>query len=281
MSLFSETLALIKQNNLQLRRRLGQNFLIDENILNKIIAAAEFSKDEIVLEIGTGFGFITAGIAPLVKKIITYEIDRGVLLAAREVLAGFQNVVTIHNDFLKANLSKFPSSSQTGVKIFGNLPYNITSLIFEKIFKNLKKIRSGFFLVQKEFAARILAGPGSQNYSSFSIFCQYHARFQKLFNVSPGCFFPRPQVASVFIKMIPQPKPAVNLVDEKLFFNIIRDTFAKRRKTLVNALTDSKRVRITEKKLKSALSTLKIDPMIRGENLSLQEFAQLANLLAK
>lgn len=276
MSLFSETIALIKENNLRLSRRRGQNFLIDENILDKISLSAEFCPGDEVLEIGTGFGFLTKKISGLVKKITTFEIDRGVARVGAEVLKECPNVKIIQEDFLESDFKKlFPGGK---IKVFGNLPYSITGPIIEKLLENKKFIPEAYLMVQKEVGARILAGPGTKAYGAFSIFCQYGADFKKLFLVSANCFFPKPEGDSAFLKMTPLKPARFNLVDEKLFFNIIRATFGKRRKVLFKVL--AKFLKIPEANLKKAYQALGFNPLIRGETLKIEELAELANFLA-
>lgn len=272
MKLLSETLNLIKQNKLHLRRQLGQNFLVDENILEKIIRTVQFSADDEVLEIGTGFGWLTQKIAQKVKNLITFEIDRGISRVAQQILKDCPNVQLIQEDFLKFDFAELPFKK---TKIIANLPYNITSPAILKILENSKFVSEAFLMVQKEVAARILAAAGTKNYSSFSIFCQYHAEIEKLFLVSRNSFFPRPKVDSIFLKMTPK-KERLFLVDEPLFFNIIRLSFSQRRKMLFKVLGKKPGL-----KIKEAFEFLKLDPKKRPEELKIEDFAALANFLAK
>jgi len=254
------------------KKSLGQNFLQDPNIRRKIIAACDLSERDTVVEIGPGQGALTELIAPKVKRLIAVEVDRALSATLSSRFQGAPGVTIVHADFLKYDLAKVPVPSHK-LKVIGNIPYYITSPIIEHLFSFRDRISAIYLTVQKEFGQRIVAQPGSEHYGAFSCFVQYYSEPKIEFVIRRGCFYPQPNVDSCFLKLAVRPKPAVSVTDEGLFFRIIRASFQKRRKTLKNCLKSI----IPDEALMPALSACGIDPGIRGEMLSISDFARIAD----
>jgi 16S rRNA (adenine1518-N6/adenine1519-N6)-dimethyltransferase len=259
------------------KKSLGQNFLQDPNIRRKIVATCGFTSQDIVLEIGPGQAAMTSLIAPHVKKLIAVEVDRAL---SSELTVQFQDnpsVTIVSADILKYDLSQISLAQSHKIKVFGNIPYYITSPIIEHLFAYRDKISVIYLTVQKEFGQRIVAQPGSEHYGSFSCFVQYYTIPTIEFTIKRTCFFPAPNVDSCFLKLEMRTRPPVSVVDEDLFFKIIRASFQKRRKTMRNCLKDI----IPDEKLGSIFAACGIDPMIRGEELGIPEFAKIANAYSR
>jgi len=256
------------------KKSLGQNFLIDGNIRRKIISACAFSSQDIVLEIGSGRGELTRLVAEKVKKIFALEIDSRLIELLKNNLSGCKNSEVIHGDFLKFDLEGFLHKTKTKIKILGNIPYYITTPIIERCLEQKNKIEDIFITVQKEFAERVIAVPGSKKFGSLSCFIQYYTLPEILFTIKKNSFFPVPKVDSSFLRLSILEAPSVTVEDEERFFKIIRAAFNKRRKTLKNSLKGT----VPEEKLKQFFKEFKIDPLIRPECLSLQHFAALSKL---
>ena len=256
----------------QPKKHLGQNFLINKNVILRIIEKCELSKDDVVLEIGPGKGALTGLIAKNVKKVIAVEKDKEL---ADELRSQFKdtNVEIIHADFLKYSFNDIPAN----VKVIGNLPYNIATQIIKKIIKNKDLFKYLFFTVQLEYGLRINADKNTKAYGSFSCFMQYHTNSKILFKISNGAFLPVPKVQSCFMKLDILEEPLVNVVDEDLMFKIIREGFNYRRKMLQNSLSFI----VGKKNSEHLFSSLKINPKARAEDLSLNDFAGLANYLSE
>jgi len=270
MSTLSEiTRELLKKSKLKIKKRLGQHFLIDKDILQRILAAAELAKEDLAIEIGTGLGTFTKELAERVAKVITVEIDQKLLEVARDFLKDYKNIEFIREDILEVDLSPYPQA-----KIVANLPYYITTPIIEKLIEAKPKLI--VLTVQREVAERIVSKPASKDYGSFSIFVQYHTIPEIISFVPKSAFLPRPEVSSAILKLTPRKGPAVEVKDEKLFFEIVRAAFQQRRKTLKKALSS----KFGLSKVESALSQAQIDPKRRGETLSLAEFASICNALS-
>jgi 16S rRNA (adenine1518-N6/adenine1519-N6)-dimethyltransferase len=257
------------------KKSLGQHFLVDGNIRRKIIAACELEKSDIVMEIGAGRGEITALIAPWVNKVYALEIDiylSGLLTGS---FAGSKNVTIINRDVLKFDMKRFFAKTGERIKVVGNIPYYITSPIIAHLFKYRASIGTIFLTVQKEFARRLSAPPGSKEYGALSCFAQYYADVKILFDIKRASFSPAPNVDSSFVRLAIRDQPAVHTDDETLLFKIIRTAFNQRRKTLRNSL----RAVVPQEKLLQFFTRRALTPHIRPEELSLQDFAALANLL--
>ncbi|MDI6606453.1 MAG: 16S rRNA (adenine(1518)-N(6)/adenine(1519)-N(6))-dimethyltransferase RsmA [Candidatus Omnitrophota bacterium] len=251
------------------KKRLGQNFLFDGNIQRKIIAACGFKNTDIVLELGAGRGELTGLIAARVEKVFAIEIDSALCEIARGALKGFPNAEVICADILKFDFKKFFKESK--VKVIGNIPYYISSPIIERLVKFRDNITEAHLSVQKEFARRMAASSGSKDYGSFSCFVQYYTQAQVIFNIKKNSFFPVPQVDSSLVRLKMRKEPAVYVKDEKLLFKTIRAAFNKRRKTLKNSLEGV----VSRDKLGRYFKKYAIDPRIRGEELALQDFANI------
>jgi 16S rRNA (adenine1518-N6/adenine1519-N6)-dimethyltransferase len=258
------------------KKSLGQNFLIDQNIRNKIVASLELKKDDVVLEIGSGRGELTQAIAQQVSKVFGLEIDRRLDSFLESKFTGPDKKVKIMNqDILKLEVAKFLKENkiQGRIKVFGNIPYYISSPIIEHLLKFRDRIEAIFITVQKEFAARVAAVPGSKAYGSFSCFTQYYTCPRVIFNISRNCFKPAPKVDSSFLELKIREEPAVRVKDEKLFFKIIRGAFNQRRKTLRNSLEGI----VSPEALNDLFDRSGVDKNIRPEDLSLENFAFLSN----
>jgi 16S rRNA (adenine1518-N6/adenine1519-N6)-dimethyltransferase len=251
------------------KKSLGQNFLKDGNIRRKIISACDFSLSDKVLEIGAGTGLMTGSIAAGVKEVFALEIDGSLINLLKDSVKGFDNVNIVNKDILKFDLNHIRAHK---LKVFGNIPYYITTPIIEHLLIYREKIDMIFLTVQKEFGKRMVASPGSKDYGSFSLFVQYYTECKMLFIIKKNSFFPAPKVDSCFLRLKIRTEPAVNAGDEERFFRIIRSAFQQRRKTLKNSLEGL----IRQSKLEEFFRTYNIDPKIRPEDLSLQNFAELA-----
>lgn len=259
------------------KKSLGQNFLIDKNIRRKIIDSLELKPSDIVLEIGSGRGELTALIAQRTAKLYALEIDNGLFPQLKDNLEGCSNTLIINKDILKFNFKKYfskPEYRKNRIKVFGNIPYYISSPIIEHLLKYRDKIDNIFITVQREFARRIVANPGSKEYGSLSCFVQYYTEPKIILNIKKTCFFPRPKVDSSLLRLRIRLNPPVNPKGEGLFFKIIRAAFNKRRKTLRNSLKGV----IPLRKLEQFFNKYGIDSLIRPEDLSLEDFAHLSNL---
>lgn len=253
------------------KKKLGQNFLLDKNIQHKIIAACDFKSVDCVLEIGAGRGELTKLIAEKVAKVYALEIDPDLCGFLKEHLKEYKNVIIVNQDILKFN---FKTYFKNRVKVLGNIPYYISTAIIEHLFKFRQKIETAFITVQKEFAARITAVPGSKDYGSLSCFVQYYANPKRLFIIKKNSFFPAPKVDSAFLKIEMKREASFKPKEEELLFKIIRQAFAQRRKTLRNSLRET----VSKPKLGKFFAKYNINPNIRPEDLTLSDFKNLASL---
>lgn len=272
---------IIKKNNLQIHKRLGQNFLIDRNVRDKIIAACAIKKEDLVLEIGPGLGALTESILPLSKRLIAIEKDKGLSFFLESNLADYGNLEIISEDILRYDIAALYKRRNSKIKVIGNLPFYITSPIIFHLLQNKRYIDSIFIGVQKEVAERIAATPGNKDYGLLSCSVQYHCQPVIKARISKGCFFPRPKVEASLVKMSIPEETAVKVKDEQLFFKVIRSAFNLRRKTLFNALIQSPILKIDKELAKRSFESLGLDLKIRGEALSLEEFARLSDSLTR
>jgi 16S rRNA (adenine1518-N6/adenine1519-N6)-dimethyltransferase len=257
-------------------KRLGQNFLIDGNIKDKVIKEARISKDDVVLEIGPGLGALTLDLAGLAGKVIAVEKDRKASAALRDLAgADVENLEIYNEDILKFDLKNIFSGRK--IKVVGNLPYYITTPIIEYLIDNRKMIDSAVIMVQREVAARLLAGPGAEDYSSLSCFVRYFAHPEYVYTVKRGSFYPSPDVDSSILTLTFLDKPSVSVNDEEVFFRIVRGAFNQRRKSLINSLSREAVLNISKERLSTVLEGIDIDPSVRPETLSLAQFAKIAN----
>jgi len=279
-----ETIAILNKYGFNFQKKFGQNFLIDTHVLEKIIRAADITKDDCVLEIGPGIGTMTQYLCENAGKVIAVEIDKNLIpILTEDTLAAYDNVKVINSDVLKLDLKKLAEEENGGrpIKVVANLPYYITTPIIMGLFEAGVPLASITVMVQKEVADRMQAGPGSKDYGALSLAVQYYAEPYIAANVPPNCFMPRPNVGSAVIRLTLHGNPPVEVADEKLLFKLIRASFAQRRKTLVNGLTNSPELSFTKEEVTKALEECGYSLTIRGEALTLQEFAKLANVMAK
>lgn len=274
------TIEILQKYHFNFQKKFGQNFLIDTHVLDKIIHAAQITKDDCVLEIGPGIGTMTQYLAEAARKVIAVEIDKNLIPILSETLSAYDNVTIINDDILKLDISELTRLHNNGkpIKVVANLPYYITTPIIMGLFENHVPIDSITVMVQKEVAERMQTGPGSKDYGALSLAVQYYAKPYIVANVPPNCFMPRPNVGSAVIRLTRHSAPPVEVQDETLMFSLIRASFNQRRKTLVNGLNNSPELSFSKECILSALEQAGLSPSIRGEALSLKEFAALSNI---
>ncbi len=273
------TIDIIKKYDFAFQKRFGQNFLIDGRVIDKIIAAAEITKEDTVLEIGPGIGTMTQYLAEAAGQVIAVEIDKNLLPIYEETLADYDNVTIINNDILKVDIHELIKGKAKKVKVVANLPYYITTPIIMGLFENHIPAESITVMVQKEVADRMQSGPGSKDYGALSLAVQYYAKPYIVANVPPNCFMPRPNVGSAVIRLTSWEEPPVSVKDEKLMFKIIRASFNQRRKTLQNGINNSPDLSFTKEQVVTALKAMGLSESVRGEALNLEQFAKLTDLL--
>ena len=278
-----KTIEIIKKYEFAFQKKFGQNFLIDGHVLDKIIAAAEVTKEDCVVEIGPGIGTLTQYLAEAAREVVSIEIDKMLIPILQETLADYSNVTIINQDVLKVDLEQVVREHNGGrpVKIVANLPYYITTPIIMTLFESHLPISSVTVMVQKEVAQRMQAGPGTKDYGALSLAVQYYARAELVANVPPNCFMPRPGVGSAVIRLTKYQTPPVQVSDETAMFRIIRASFNQRRKTLVNGLNNSPQVPGTKEEILAALKDMGLPETVRGETLTLEQFARLTDLLGE
>ncbi|MCF0128836.1 MAG: 16S rRNA (adenine(1518)-N(6)/adenine(1519)-N(6))-dimethyltransferase RsmA [Pseudobutyrivibrio sp.] len=274
------TKAVLEAHGFSFKKQYGQNFLIDGNILDKIIEAAEITKDDFVLEIGPGIGTMTQRLCEEAREVVAVEIDKTLLPVLEDTLSAYKNVTVINQDILKVDINKLAKEKNGGkpIKVVANLPYYITTPIIMELFESHVPLYSITIMVQKEVADRMQEGPGSKEYGALSLAVQYYSNPSVVCVVPPSCFMPQPKVASSVINLKCHDKPPVEC-DEKLLFTLIRASFNQRRKTLQNGLSNG--THFSKEEILNAIEEAGFSPTIRGEALSLEDFAKLANLLSK
>ena len=273
------TIEVLQKYGFVFQKRFGQNFLIDTHVLDRIIQASEITKDDFVLEIGPGIGTMTQYLADSAREVTAVEIDDALIPILKDTLKEWDNVNVIHGDILKTDIRKIADEKNQGrpIKVVANLPYYITTPIIMGLFESHVPVDSITVMVQKEVADRMQTGPGSKDYGALSLAVQYYAKPEIVANVPPNCFMPRPKVGSAVIRLERYAEPPVEVKDEKLMFRIIRASFNQRRKTLVNGLKNSPEVPFSKEQIEEALGMCGLSLNIRGEALTLEQFAQLAN----
>ncbi len=278
-----ETIAVLQKYNFVFQKKFGQNFLIDPRVLEKIITAAEITEDDCVLEIGPGIGTMTQHLACAAKKVIAVEIDRALIPILQDTLKDYDNVRIINEDVMKVDLARLAEGENGGkpLKVVANLPYYITTPIIMGLFENHVPLKSITVMVQKEVADRMQVGPGTKDYGALSLAVQYYAKPYIVANVPPNCFMPRPKVGSAVIRLDRYEESPVKVKDEKLMFRIIRASFNQRRKTLANGLKNSAELDFTKEEIEAAIAGIGKEPGVRGETLTLEEFAGLADKLSR
>ena len=277
------TIEILKKYNFTFQKKFGQNFLIDTHVLDKIIAAAEITKDDFVLEIGPGIGTMTQYLAQAAGKVAAVEIDKALIPILGDTLSAYDNVMIINEDVLKVDIQKLVEEENGGrpVKVVANLPYYITTPIIMGLFEKHVPIESITVMVQKEVADRMQVGPGTKDYGALSLAVQYYASPYIVANVPPNCFMPRPKVGSAVICLTTYDNPPVEVDDEKLMFRIIRASFNQRRKTLANGLKNAADLDIPKELIAESIESLGHGPSVRGEALTLEEFAALSNYISR
>ncbi len=273
------TIAILQKYQFTFQKKFGQNFLIDTHVLDKIIRSAKITREDTVLEIGPGIGTMTQYLACAAGKVIAVEVDRALIPILEDTLEGYENVRIINKDILKIDIRELVERENEGrpIKVVANLPYYITTPIIMGLFENHVPMKSITVMVQKEVAGRMQAAPGTKDYGALSLAVQYYARPYIVANVPPNCFIPRPNVGSAVIRLERYEEPPVPVKDEKLLFQIIRASFNQRRKTLANGLKNSVDLKFTKKEIETAVEKLGKGSGIRGEALTLEEFARLSN----
>ena len=276
------TLEILKRYQFSFQKKFGQNFLIDTHVLDKIIQAADIGKDDLVLEIGPGIGTMTQYLAEAAGKVVAVEIDKNLIPILEDTLGSYDNVRILNEDVLKVDIRKLVREENEGkpIKVVANLPYYITTPIIMGLFEEHIPMVSITVMVQKEVADRMQTGPGSKDYGALSLAVQYYALPYLVANVPPNCFMPRPKVGSAVIRLTCHDRPPVEVKDERLMFDIIRASFNQRRKTLANGLNNSEKLDFSKEMIIEAIERLGKGPGVRGEVLSLEDFASLSNHLA-
>ncbi len=278
-----KTIEVLQKYEFVFQKKYGQNFLIDTHVLDKIINAAKITEDDFVLEIGPGIGTMTQYLASKAREVFAVEIDKALIPILEDTLSEYKNVTILNEDILKVDIRKLAEEHNQGrpIKVVANLPYYITTPIIMGLFEEDVPVESITVMVQKEVADRMQTGPGSKDYGALSLAVQYYASPYIVANVPPNCFMPRPKVGSAVIRLSRHEKLPVNVKDSRLMFRIIRASFNQRRKTLVNGLKNAQDLNFTKEEIERAVSACGFPVGIRGEALTLQNFADLANCLSE
>ena len=280
-SLAAKTKDIINRYGFAFKKNFGQNFLVDEHVLDKIISAADISSEDIVLEIGPGIGTLTAALAKRAKKVISVEIDKTLIPVLNEVLSGFNNIEIINGDILKTDIAKI--SEENGgkrLKLVANLPYYITTPIIMGILEQRLPVESMTVMIQREVAMRMQAEPSSKDYGALSLAVKYRCTPYLAANVPQNCFMPRPNVDSAVITLTPHAKPPVEVKDEALMFALIKAAFSQRRKTLLNCIFNSGQWDMGKDDIAELIRGCGFDERVRGEDLSLEDFAKLSDAMS-
>ena len=283
LGIAKNTIEIIQKYEFAFQKKFGQNFLIDTHVLDKIIQAAGLAKDDMVVEIGPGIGTMTQYLAEHAGKVVAVEIDTNLIPILKETLAEYDNVTVINEDILKVDLRKLAEeyNGNRPIKVVANLPYYITTPIIMGLFESEVPIDNITVMVQKEVAERMQAGPGTKDYGALSLAVQYYAEPYIVANVPPNCFIPRPNVGSAVIRLTRHQEKPVAVRDEKLMFRLIRASFNQRRKTLQNGLNNSPEVPFTKEQIAGAIEKLGLPAAVRGEALTLEQFARLSDALCE
>ncbi len=277
----ANTMAVINRYQFAFQKKFGQNFLIDSNIVEKIVREAGVTKEDFVLEIGPGIGTMTQILCENAREVAAVEIDKNLIPILQDTLSDYNNVTVINEDILKVDIKTLAQEKNNGkpIKVVANLPYYITTPIIMGLFESHVPVDSITIMVQKEVADRMQVGPGTKDYGALSLAVQFYAKPQIILTVPASCFMPRPNVDSAVIKLTRHEKPPVAVKDERLLFAIIRASFNQRRKTLANGLNNSSEIRLPKEVIASSIEELCGNPSIRGEALTLQQFADLSNII--
>ena len=276
------TIEILQKYNFRFQKKFGQNFLIDTHVLEKIIESAGITKDDFVLEIGPGIGTMTQYLCENARQVMAVEIDDNLIPILQDTLSAYDNVTVVNQDILKLDIAKTAREYNDGkpIKVVANLPYYITTPIIMGLFESHVPLESITVMVQKEVADRMQSDPGSKDYGALSLAVQYYAKAEIVANVPPNCFMPRPNVGSAVIRLTCHKQNPIQVQDEKFMFRVIRASFNQRRKTLQNGLGNDASLPVTKEQAKEALEQMGLAPTIRGERLSLEEFARLSDILS-
>lgn len=280
----TNTIAVLNRYGFSFQKKFGQNFLIDENVVEKIVRDAGVTKDDFVLEIGPGIGTMTQILCENAREVVAVEIDDKLIpILTEDTLSWYDNVTVIHEDILKLDIVKLANERNGGkpIKVVANLPYYITTPIIMGLFESHVPLDSITIMVQKEVADRMQVGPGTKDYGALSLAVQYYAKPQILLNVPASCFMPRPNVDSTVIQLTRYEKPPVEVADEHLMFRLIRASFNQRRKTMTNSVGNSSELSVSKEQMAAALEKCGLSATVRGEALTLEQFAELANVLSE
>ncbi len=275
------TIEVLQKYHFNFQKKFGQNFLIDTHVLEKIIASAGVTQEDFVLEIGPGIGTMTQYLCESAREVVAVEIDQNLIPILQDTLSAYDNVTVINEDILKLDIAKLARERNGGnpIKVVANLPYYITTPIIMGLFESHVPIESITVMVQKEVADRMQVGPGTKDYGALSLAVQYYAKPEIVANVPPNCFMPRPNVGSAVIRLTRHDTVPVDVEDEKLMFAIIRASFNQRRKTLANGLSNAPGIRLSKEEIQESITELGVPATIRGEALTLQQFAELSNII--
>lgn len=275
------TIEILQKYQFNFQKRYGQNFLIDTGVLDRIISAAQITRDDCVLEIGPGIGTMTQCLAEHARQVAAVEIDKNLIPILEDTLSAYDNVTIINEDILKVDIKKIAEERNGGrpIKVVANLPYYITTPIIMGLFENHVPLESITVMVQKEVAERMQVGPGTKDYGALSLAVQYYAKPEIVANVPPNCFIPRPNVGSAVIRLTCYKEPPVRVADEKKMFALIRASFNQRRKTLVNSVGNARELGISKERAAAALEKMQLPATVRGEALTLEQFAELSGLV--
>jgi 16S rRNA (adenine1518-N6/adenine1519-N6)-dimethyltransferase len=282
LSLMAKTKEIINRYDFAFKKNFGQNFLVDERVLNKIISAADITEDDTVLEVGPGIGTLTQALARAAGKVIAVEIDKTLVPILGEVLSDFDNIEIINEDILKVDVAAIAEANGgKPLKLVANLPYYITTPIIMGILEKKLPVESITVMIQKEVAMRMQASPSTKDYGALSLAVQYYCEPYLVANVPQNCFMPRPNVDSAVIKLTPHKNPPVQAENEELMFKLIKTAFSQRRKTLLNCIFNSGEWGMSKEEIASFLTENGFDERIRGEKLTLSDFARLSDVLNK
>lgn len=275
----SKTKQIIENNSFYFKKNFGQNFLIDSNIIENIVLAANITKDDFVLEIGPGIGSLTQYLAENARKVAAVEIDKNLIPILKETVGHYENLEIINSDILKLDIIKLIEEKNDGkpIKVVANLPYYITTPIIMELLEKKIPVKSMTLMVQKEVAQRMQAKAGTKDYGALSIAVQFYSQAKIDFIVPPSCFMPKPKVESAVITLTVLEEKAVKTIDEELFFNIVKYAFGQRRKTLINTLNNLGKFNLSKQQLQEAITSIGLNEQIRGEALTINEFAMLSD----
>ena len=273
------TIEILQKYNFRFQKKFGQNFLIDTHVLEKITESAGITKDDFVLEIGPGIGTMTQYLCENARQVMAVEIDDNLIPILQDTLSAYDNVTVVNQDILKLDIAKTAQEYNDGkpIKVVANLPYYITTPIIMGLFESHVPLESITVMVQKEVADRMQSDPGSKDYGALSLAVQYYAKAEIVANVPPNCFMPRPNVGSAVIRLTCHKQNPIQVQDEKFMFRVIRASFNQRRKTLANGLNNSPEIHLPKEVIQESIVSLGVPENIRGEALSLEQFAELSN----